>query len=82
MEAYQLLGALATLNADPFIIEDEETAEEVASLVNASGDLHEILDEEEFSTAMEKLDLTEEFHPKRIFAFGGGLLCLDEDWNL
>lgn len=79
-EADKYLGALATFNADPFIVEDDETAEAIAKSV-ANAPLAEITDEGERETAAAKLDGDTD-HLHRIYTNGEVTVCLANDWEL
>lgn len=76
-----LLNAIVNFGADPYIVETEEQAEEVMESIERATISREITDEDEFSTALEQLDLKKADH---IYSFVDGsefLVCLSEDWD-
>ena len=76
-----LLNAIVNFGADTFIVETEEQAEEVMESIERATVSREITDEDEFSTALEQLDLKKADH---IYSFVDGsefLVCLSEDWD-
>ncbi len=79
------MGALVNLGADPLLVETEEQAREVAALIErATNPLRQIEDDDEFETAMSRLDLVKENFVTRIFSFvadgNEGVICFPEDW--
>lgn len=73
-----LLGGVATYNADPFCIETPEQAQEV---YNDLGDVfEEIIDPEFFELAVRQLDLTK-LNPKHIYTNGIVTVCLAQDFD-
>ena len=81
-----LMDAIYATNGDPYIIEDEDVAHDVARYISESKG-HIVLtpaDGEEFETAMAQLDLTPankvtEIH---VYDYPGGLkICYPEHWE-
>lgn len=76
-----LLNAIVNFGADPYLVETEEQAEEVMESISRATISREITDKEEFSAALEQLDLTKANH---IYSFVDGsefIVCLSEDWD-
>ena len=72
-----LLGSLVTYNADPYLIETEEEAQEVYNDIMSNGLTPIAIDDDELS----KIDLTEANNVKALYSFGIGIICLNEDWS-
>lgn len=87
--AEDCLGALYCFNADSAIVEDEETAEEVANAINESSyieDLLEDADEYDYNIILKRLDLSDNNNPKHIYYChnynqSGLYVCFAEDWD-
>lgn len=81
-----LMGAIFATNADPYIIEDEDVAYDVAESINNSKG-HTVLtpaDGEEWETAMAQLDLTQANKATEIHVYdipGGLKVCYPEHWQ-
>lgn len=81
-----LMGAIFTYSADPYIIEDEDVAYDVAESINNSKG-HTVLtpaDGEEWKTAMAQLDLTPANKATEIHVYnipGGLKVCYPENWQ-
>lgn len=81
-----LMGAIFTYSADPYIIEDEDVAYDVAESINNSKG-HTVLtpaDGEEWETAMAQLDLTPANKATEIHVYnipGGLKVCYPENWQ-
>lgn len=79
-EPENLLGAIVNMGSDPYIIEDEEQAAEVAEAMNNATIMREV-EGEELETARKQLDCP---GAERVFAFVDGsefLVCFSEDWD-
>ena len=72
-----LLNAVATYNADPYCVENEEMAEELYNDIR--GNYEEIKDLSEAIDAAEKLDIKPYMQVRRIYEFDGGYFALDSD---
>lgn len=75
-----LMGAAVNMGGDPYIIEDEEQAAQVAESINNATSMRE-LDGEELETARKQLDCP---GAKKVYSFVDGsefLVCLSEDWD-
>lgn len=70
-----LINGVATFNADPFAVEDEDTAKAIL----AAGEPEEITDPDEFADARCKLDLNS-YNPAHIYKCGDALFCLPIDF--
>lgn len=80
-----LIGAIVNYGADPFIIEDEQQAEELAeSILRAALALH-FPDDDEYEAVMRRLDLDDDNKPARLFSAVDGsefVFCLPDDWQV
>ena len=77
IEAKDFLHAVATFNADPYCVEDDDMCEELFK--ETHGELEEITDEEEFKIAALQLDLADK-NPQHIYKCGSAKVCLNEDF--
>lgn len=78
------LGAIATWNADPFLVETDEQALDIMRSVQDFG-LNETLREEEpeeFEEMMELLGLTDANNVKHIYGNFAITICLANDWEV
>lgn len=75
-DANDLIGALVTYNADPYLIENDEQAEEVYNDIMSNGLTPIALDKDE----LEKLDLTED-NVTALYSFVCGIICFANDWT-
>lgn len=73
------MNAVATFNADPYLVEDEELCNELFEALNG-GQLEEI-DDYEFNDAVAKLGL-EHNSPTHIYRCGEALVCLNNDYDI
>jgi hypothetical protein len=83
----ELYLAVYATNCDPGIIENDETAEQVQSLLNEST-VAEITNKEDFLIACAKLDFSESVPPRKIHYFqnhanpnDSGYICFAEDYG-
>lgn len=88
------LGALATYNADPFLVETESQAYELDQFIRGGLTLDRHVNEfgeftpgtDEFKDAMAKLDLTEDNDPAHIYWVRRDnellIYCKSEDWEV
>lgn len=74
----EFINGVATFNADPYCIENEEMAQELFD--EAQGELVEITDEDELEESAAKLDLAGH-HFEHIYKCGSALVCLPYDFN-
>lgn len=77
------LGAIVTWNADPCLVEDSEHALKVMRCVQVYG-LNEIIrdeEPEEYTDAMDELNLTDDNNVKRIYRNPYITICLAGDWE-
>ena len=77
--AENLFYAIVNMGGDPYVIEDEEQAAQVAESINNATSMRE-LEGEELATAREQLDCP---GAERVFSFVDGsefLVCFSEDW--
>lgn len=75
-----LMGAAVNMGGDPYVIEDEEQAAQVAESINNATSMRELYGEE-LVTAREQLDCP---RAKKVYSFVDGsefLVCLSEDWD-
>lgn len=77
-ELSEFINGVATFNADPYCVENEEQAQELYN--ETQGELEEITDEYDFEDATEKLDLVGR-SPKHIYKCGSALVCLPYDFD-
>lgn len=75
-----LINGVATFNADPYCIENEEMAEEIMAEVESNGAVI-VTDEDERGIALAKLDLPEDSN-RIIYQAGDCLFSMDDDENL
>lgn len=80
----ELLGALVTMGADPFLIENEESAKLVFESMN-NGGLYDQLESTEINEEnLPRLDLTQEDKVRALYSFfcgaGAALICLSGDF--
>ena len=75
-----LINGVATFNADPYCIENEEMAEEIMAEVESNGAV-KVTDEDDREDALAKLDLPEDSN-RIIYQAGGCLFSMDDDENL
>lgn len=82
-----LYYAVFTTNGDPAIIENDETAEEVLSILDRCM-IEEVTDAEEFAIACSKLDFSEMVPPRHIYRFTNpqdvsesGCICFPEEYG-
>ena len=78
--AENLLGAIVNMGADPFIVETEEQAAQVAESINNSNG-YDILTGDDLATAREQLDCP---GARKVYAFvdgSGFIVCLSQDWD-
>lgn len=76
-DASTLIGALVTYNADPYLIETDEQAEEVYNDIKSNGLTPITLSGDELA----KLDLTEGNNVTALYSFGSGIICFASDWT-
>lgn len=88
MEANDFMGAIATYNADAFLVETDEVAEKLLNFINANGvEVAEFAPgDEDFEWICGKLDLTAENKVKKVYAAhaynaSGCFFCLAPDWD-
>lgn len=77
-----LFGTMVNFGSDPYMVETEEQAKEVAESIDNASSYREIEDEDEFETATRQLDLVGHY-PERIFSYVDGsefLVCFSGDW--
>lgn len=72
-----LMDAVATFNADPYCVEDEELAQEILAEIESSG-CTMITDAEERAIALRKLDLPADSE-RIVYQAGGCLFSMDGD---
>lgn len=72
-----LMYAVATFNADPYCVEDEDMAQEILAEIESSG-FTMITDAEERAIALRKLDLPEDSE-RIVYQAGGCLFSMDDD---
>lgn len=72
-----ILYAVATFNAAPYCVEDEEMVEEIMAEIEANGATM-VTNEEERKIALAKLDLPTD-SPRIVYQAGGCLFSLDDD---
>ena len=70
-----LLNAVATFNADPYCVENEEQAAEIMSEIEENG-VTVVTDKEEREIALAKLDLPSD-SPRTVYCAGGCLFSID-----
>lgn len=80
-----LMNAIVTYNADAFLVEDEETAIEVAGDI-LSGSIEVFTSEsEDWEDAYARLDFSSDNQPEKIYSInsdnGNLLVCLSADYN-
>lgn len=80
LDAEALMFAAYTYNADHAIVENDEEAEDLLASIKKSG-YKEVIDEEEYRIASEKLDFASPSLVKHIYQFDGGLFALAEDYG-
>lgn len=78
IQANNFLYGVATFNADPYCIENEDMCNELYA--ETEGELEEVVDGDDFEDATSKLDL-EGHNPKHIYRCGSALVCLQEDFD-
>ena len=83
-----LHNALATFNADPFLVECSENADDVYNALasaNFAAKKYTAEDDEEFDVLCSQLDLTADNKPQAIYVAGQGgnevTICLANDWQ-
>ena len=83
-----LYNALATFNADPFLVESYEYADDVYNALacaNFAAKKYADEDDEEFEVLCSQLDLTVDNNPQAIYVAGNGdqavTICLVTDWK-
>lgn len=83
-----LYNALATFNADPFLVECPENADDVYNALasaNFAAKKYTAEDDEEFEVLCSQLDLTADNKPQAIYVAGQGgnevTICLANDWQ-
>ena len=83
-----LYDALATFNADPFLVESYEYADDVYNALeraNFAAKKYTAEDDEEFEVLCSQLDLTAANNPQAIYVAGNGdqavTICLVTDWK-
>lgn len=83
-----LYDALATFNADPFLVESYEYADNVYNALeraNFAAKKYTAEDDEEFDVLCSQLDLTADNKPQAIYVAGQGgnevTICLANDWQ-
>lgn len=83
-----LYNALATFNADPFLVESYEYADNVYNALeraNFAAKKYTAEDDEEFDVLCSQLDLTADNKPQAIYVAGQGgnevTICLANDWQ-
>ena len=83
-----LYDALATFNADPFLVESYEYADDVYNALeraNFAAKKYTAEDDEEFDVLCSQLDLTADNKPQAIYVAGNGdqavTICLVTDWQ-
>lgn len=83
-----LYDALATFNADPFLVESFEYADDVYNALeraNFAAKKYTAEDDEEFDVMCSQLDLTADNKPQAIYVAGQGgnivTICLANDWQ-
>jgi len=74
----EFINGVATFNADPYCVENEEQAQELSD--ETHGELTEIVDEDELEDAAAKLDLTGHRFD-HIYKCGSALVCLPYDFD-
>lgn len=87
-DSKDFIGAIAIFNADPYLVETEEQAEELSGLVNSVDTIiTEIIPgDTSFEDACEKLGLSKENNVAKVYAAGvhnqsGCYFCLAADWD-
>lgn len=83
-----LYNALATFNADPFLVESFEYADDVYNALeraNFAAKKYTAEDGEEFEVLCNQLDLTADNNPQAIYVAGQGgnevTICFATDWK-
>lgn len=82
LKSVDFMGAICNMGADAFLIEDEDTAQEVFEAFASSS--AQVLTDSEVEEEMARLDLTKDNNVKRIIRWNNGTvcsLCLAEDWD-
>ncbi len=85
-DSKDFIGAIAIFNADPYLVETEEQAEELSGFVNSADAVTAITsDDTSFEEACEKLGLSKENNVAKVYAAGvhnqsGCFFCLAADW--
>lgn len=72
-----IIYAVATFNADPFCVEDDEQAAAIIAEIEANGATM-VTDKEERKTALAQLDLPADSH-RIVYKAGGCLFSIDDD---
>ena len=78
IEMTEFINGVATFNADPYCVEDENMAQELFD--ETQGELEEITDVDDFEDAVLKLNL-EDHSSKHIYRCGTALVCLSTDFD-
>lgn len=78
VELSDFINGVATFNADPYCVENEDMAQELYD--ETQGNLEEVTDEDDLADAVAKLDL-DGHSLKHIYRCGAALVCLPLDFD-